>query len=309
MCRTVIARAFAAAALAAGLAGTPSVAGAQALNQLFVEALDARTGAPVTDLRPTDFRVEEDGSPGGIVSADIGDAPMKVALLVDNGDVLADTNAISDLRRALDDFLDTLAPAHEVGLFTIARQTRRRVDFTVDRVELKSGVGEIFPDRGGSVRVFDGVRDTMNRRFEDNEAFPVFVLVLTDGSEGSGYVTPGEFAELGQILIDNAVTIHTVLLSMRGGSEVTSISNNLSQNTGRRVRGHQRVERARRKAHGSRHPDERALRPRVELVPADLRAAEPAGVPRVGPADVPPRRPLQPVRRPPDAAVERPARF
>ena len=232
MCRTVIARAFAAAALAAGLAGTPSVAGAQALNQLFVEALDARTGAPVTDLRPTDFRVEEDGSPGGIVSADIGDAPMKVALLVDNGDVLADTNAISDLRRALDDFLDTLAPAHEVGLFTIARQTRRRVDFTVDRVELKSGVGEIFPDRGGSVRVFDGVRDTMNRRFEDNEAFPVFVLVLTDGSEGSGYVTPGEFAELGQILIDNAVTSHTVLLSMRGGSEVTSISNNLSQNTG-----------------------------------------------------------------------------
>ena len=81
----------------------------------------------------------------------------------------------------------------------------------MDRVELKSGVGEIFPDRGGSVRVFDGVRDTMNRRFEDDEAFPVFVLVLTDGSEGSGYVTPGEFAELGRILLDNAVTIHTDL--------------------------------------------------------------------------------------------------
>ena len=150
MCRTVIARAFAAAALAAGLAGTPSVAGAQALNQLFVEALDARTGAPVPDLLPTDFRVEEDGSPAGIVSADIGDVPMKVALLVDNGDVLADTNAISDLRRALDDFLDTLAPAHEVGLFTIARQTRRRVDFTVDRVELKSRRG--YPGAGARGR-------------------------------------------------------------------------------------------------------------------------------------------------------------
>ena len=232
MCRTVIARVSTAVALAAFLTGTPSTAGAQALSQLFVEALDARTGAPVTDLRPTDFRVEEDGSPGGVVSADVGDAPMKIALLVDNGDVLADMNAISDLRGALDDFLDTLAPAHEVGLFTIARQTRRRVDFTLDRVELKSGVGEIFPDRGGSVRVFDGVRDTLNRRFEDEEPFPVFVLVLTDGSEGSGYVTPGEFAELGRLLVNNAVTIHTVLMSMRGGSAVTSISSNLSQNTG-----------------------------------------------------------------------------
>ena len=232
MCRTVIARTFAAVALAAFLTGAPSAARAQAVSQLFVEALDTRTGAPVTNLQPADFRVEEDGSPGGIVSADISDAPMKIALLVDNGDVLADTNAISDLRGALDDFLDTLAPAHEVGLFTIARQTRRRVDFTGDRVELKSGVGEIFPDRGGSVRVFDGVRDTLNRRFEEDEAFPVFVLVLTDGAEGSGYVTPGEFAELGRQLIANAVTIHTVLLSMRGGSEVTSISSNLSQNTG-----------------------------------------------------------------------------
>ena len=232
MCRTVIARTFAAVALAAFLAGAPSAARAQALSQLFVEALDARTGAPVMDLRPTDFRVEEDGSPGGVVSADVGDAPMKIALLVDNGDVLADMNAISDLRGALDDFLDTLAPTHEVGLFTIARQTRRRVDFTLDRVELKSGVGEIFPDRGGSVRVFDGVRDTLNRRFEDEEPFPVFVLVLTDGSEGSGYVTPGEFAELGRLLVNNAVTIHTVLMSMRGGSAVTSISSNLSQNTG-----------------------------------------------------------------------------
>ena len=141
---TATARVFTAVALAAFLAGAPSAARAQGLSQLFVEALDTRTGAPVTDLQPADFRVEEDGSPGGIVSADISDAPMKIALLVDNGDVLADTNAI------------TLGPAHEVG----------------------------------------------------------------------------EFAELGRQLIANAVTIHTVLLSMRGGSEVTSISSNLSQNTG-----------------------------------------------------------------------------
>ena len=232
MSRTVIVRAFAAISLVGLLAGGPAPAAAQALSQLFVEALDAVTGAPVTDLQPSDFAVEEDGSPGGVVSAERGDAPMKIALLVDNGDILADMNAISDLRGALGDFLDTLGPEHEVGLFTIARQTRRRVDFTTDRVELKSGVGEIFADRGGAVRVFDGVRDTLNRRLEDEEPFAVFVLVLTDGSEGSGEITPGEFQELGRNLINNAVTIHTVLMSMRGGSAVTSISSNLSQNTG-----------------------------------------------------------------------------
>ena len=225
-------RVFAAISVAGLLAGGPPTAEAQGLGQLFVEALDAATGEPVTDLQPNDFRVAEDGSPGGVLSADLSDTPMKIALLVDNGDILADINAISDLRGALNDFLDTLDPVHEVGLFTIARQTRRRVDFTTDRVELRSGVGEIFADRGGSVRVFDGVRDTWNRRFDDDEAFPVFVLVLTDGSEGSGSITPGEFAELGRNLVANAVTIHTVLLSMRGGSTVTSISSNLSQNTG-----------------------------------------------------------------------------
>lgn len=232
MYRHVIARALAAALVTAFPAAGPSSAEAQALSQLFVEALDVQTGAPVTDLLPGDFAVEENGAPGGIVSATLGDAPMKIALLVDNGDVLADMNAISDVRGAVNGFLDTLGPEHEVGLFTISRQTRRRVDFTTDRVELQSGVGQIFPDRGGAVRVFDGVRDTLNRRFEDEEPFPVFVLVLTDGSEGSGQITPGEFAELGQNLVNNAVTIHTVLMSMRGGSAVTSIANNLSQNTG-----------------------------------------------------------------------------
>lgn len=225
-------RTLAAASLAAAVGLAPPAAEAQGLGQLFIEVIDAASGEPVTDLGREAFRIEEDGRAGGVVSAEAGGAPMKIALMVDNGDAISGSSAIADLRRALNAFLDTLDPVHEVGLFTIARQTRRRADFTLDRAELKDEVGGIFADQGGGSRVFDGVRDTWRRRFDDDEPFPVFVMVLTDGTEGSGFVTPGEFNELGQQLTANAVTIHAVQLSTRGGSAITSMATNMTQNTG-----------------------------------------------------------------------------
>ena len=232
MRRNFAIRMLAAAAFAGAVGIAPPEAEAQNLGQLFIEVMDAASGEPVTDLGPEAFRIEEDGRTGGVVSAEVGGAPMKIALMVDNGDAIAGSNAIADLRRALNAFLDTIDPVHEVGLFTIARQTRRRADFTFDRAELRDEVSGIFADQGGGSRVFDGVRDTWRRRFEDEEPFPVFVMVLTDGTEGSGFVTPGEFAELGQQLTANAVTIHAVQFSTRGGSAITSMATNLTQNTG-----------------------------------------------------------------------------
>ncbi len=202
------------AALAAGV--LPSSAAAQLLGQVFVEVTRQSTGEPVLNLSPDDFEVSENGRPGGIVSADLDTAPMKIAVLIDNGDRLLETGALNPLRAGLDGFLDTLAPQHEAALITIARSVQQRVGFTTDRGTLQEGVGLLFPDRGAGARLLDGVRETWNRRFEEDDAFPVIVLVLTDGTEASGTYNDNQYADLLNPLIANGVTVHAVMLSSRG---------------------------------------------------------------------------------------------
>ena len=195
----------------------PAGAGAQSMGQVFVEVTRRSTGEPVLDLSPTDFEVSENGRSAGIVSAGLDTDPMKIAVLIDNGDRLMETNALNPLRDGLDGFLDTLAPQHEISLITIGRSVQQRVAFTTDRAELKEGVGLLFPDRGAGARLLDGVRETWRRRFDDDDAFPVMVLVLTDGTEASGNYNDNQYADLLNPLIANGVTVHAVMLATRGG--------------------------------------------------------------------------------------------
>ena len=200
------------------LAGSlPSLASAQTLGQVFVEVTRRSTGEPVLNLAPDAFEVSEDGRSAGIVSAALDSEPMKIAVLIDNGDRLMETSALNPLRDGLDGFLDTLAPRHEVSLITIARSVQQRVDFTTDRAELTEGVGLLFPDRGAGARLLDGIRETWRRRFEDDDPFPVLVLVLTDGTESSGNYNDNQYADLINPLIANGVTVHAVMLANRGG--------------------------------------------------------------------------------------------
>ena len=227
-------RALLAAALATCLA--PPAAEAQLLGQVFVEVTRRSTGEPVLDLSPDDFEVSENGRSAGILSADLDTDPMKIAVLIDNGDRLMEANALNPLRAGLDGFLDTLAPGHEISLVTIGRSVQQRVDFTTDRAELKDGVGLLFPDRGAGARLLDGVRETWNRRFEEDDAFPVMVLVLTDGTEASGNYNDNQYADLLDPLIANGVTVHAVMLATRGGvraqQRLPQYALNLVENTG-----------------------------------------------------------------------------
>ena len=153
----------------------PVVAQAQDLGQLFIETVDA-DGQVVLGLTPSDFAVQEDDTRVNIVSVErVG--PMKVALLVDNGDRMSEMAALNPLRDAMEVFLDTLGPEHEVSLLTIARNIQRRVDFTMDREELKQSAEEIFLESGTGAVMLDGIKETWERRFEGDETLPVMVLI------------------------------------------------------------------------------------------------------------------------------------
>ncbi len=195
----------------------PYTAAAQLLGQVFVEVIRQSTGEPVLDLSPNDFEVSENGRSGGILSVDLDTEPMKIAVLVDNGDRILEIGALNSLRAGLNGFLDTLAPQHAISLVTIGRSVQQRVDFTTDRAALQEGVGLLFPDRGAGARLLDGVRETWDRRFEEDDPFPVMVLVLTDGTETSGTYNDNRYGDLLNALIANGVTVHAVMLATRGG--------------------------------------------------------------------------------------------
>lgn len=189
---------------------------AQELSHVFVEVLD-RAGQPVSGLTPADFSLLEDDVDLEVVSVERGAAqPMRVALLVDNGGRIAVAGERDALQAGLMAFLRTLAPRHEVSLYTIRGQIRRRAGFTTDRGALGEAVSRMRAQPYPRVALLDSVRETARRRFDDDEPFPVIVLVLTNGDENhgrAGHESDFLVAELARA----GITVHAVVLQSGSG--------------------------------------------------------------------------------------------
>ena len=214
--------------LAAIVSGAPQAARAED-RQLFMLVTDL-SDQPMLDVRADEVDVQMAGAECSIKNMHLDSGPMKVALLVDNSDAAA--QSLNPLRDGLSAFLDALPPEHEVGLFTIAGQARRRVDFTTDRDELKERATSLFVDRNTGVVYLDGLVETWERRFDDEDAWPVFVALVYDGAEGSRSVQQDEFNDFVIELRMRAATVHAVLVSTRGGNVQTEVSTFLTRNTG-----------------------------------------------------------------------------
>ena len=217
------------AAVALGFSA-PATADAQNLTQLYIEVLDEE-GQVIPGLTADDFIVQEDDARVNIVSVDRV-SPMKIALLVDNGDMVSVMGALNPLREGLERFFDTLGPEHEVSLFTVGGNVQRRVHFTTDREELKESAGSIFPYKGSGTRMLDGIRETWERRYEDDEFFPVIVLVLTDAKEWSGTYNRDEYWQLVQSLANNGVTVNVLHVAGLGGGFISYLGRHITEDTG-----------------------------------------------------------------------------
>ena len=235
MKRRVRAPVVVAAVLTASCLASP--AGAQELGLIYAEVTD-RNGRPVTDLRPEEFRVAENGRALEVVTAQLGTEPMRVVLLVDNGAIIDRSQALNPLRDAVAGFLETLPPEHAVSLVTIGGHIGWRVDFTTDRMELLESAREMHSDPG-DVRFIDGIRETWDRRFEGDEAWPVFVAILTDANETSAFMNDNRFNRFVGNLRARGAMLHAVLWTSRARQTTiskisTGFALNLVRNTGGR---------------------------------------------------------------------------
>ena len=196
------------------IAGLPEVAAGEE-RPLFMFVMN-QSGQPLLDLRADEIQVRQSGGECTVVSIQPETEGMKIALLVDN--TASAESSLNSLRDGLRGFLQTLPAGHEVGLFTIAGQTRRRVDFTPDRDALVEETDNLFVERGGGTVLLDGLVETWDRRFDEDDAWPVFVLVLFDGSEASSSVQGHEFNEFVLSSLDAAR--RCMPSSSRTGAEV-----------------------------------------------------------------------------------------
>lgn len=198
-------------------------------HQLFVMVMNSY-GQPIDDLREDEVVIEHRRNECDVKSVQLETEPMKIALLVDNSEPAA--QSINSLRDGLRDFLSTLPEQHSVGLFTISGQARQIQEFTTDRTALTEHTDNLFVERGTGTLLMDGLVETWKRRFDEDDSWPVFVLVVYDGAESSRSVQEREFNEFVNELRARAATAHAILISTRGGGLQTDISINITNNTG-----------------------------------------------------------------------------
>ena len=210
-------------AVAATFAWGPVGAAGQELEHVFVEVLD-RAGRPVPDLTPADFALQENNVDLDVVSVRRGTPrPMSIALLVDNGGRVAAPAERDALREGLAAFLRTLPPRHEVSIHTIRGRVRRVVGPTTDRGDLDDAVARVRVGARARVGLLDSVREASEPRYEDDEPFPVVVLVLPNGDEDSGDaggdtdLQMARFAAAG--IMAHAVVLEPRSARGRGGGE------------------------------------------------------------------------------------------
>ena len=197
-------------------AETPATAAGQ-VDHVFVEVLD-RAGRPVPGLTAADFSLQENNVDLDVVAVRRGTPrPMSIALLVDNGGRIAARAERDALRAALTAFLRTLPPRHEVSLHTLRGRLRRVVGATTDRGALDDAIGRVRVGARARVGLLDSVREVSEPRYEDDEPFPVVVLVLPNGDGDRGGAR--EDADLHMARLAAAgIRVHAVVLEPRSAA-------------------------------------------------------------------------------------------
>jgi hypothetical protein len=155
-------------------------------NQLlvFISAVDA-SGMPVTDLKPEEVAMTENGAPGKVVSLDRHQLPVKLTIAIDNGN--ESTSALGALRTGLTGLVGALPPDVEVTLITMS-QPQTVVRPTADRALIAQGISRFGPEPRAVAKFSETLVEyaqRIDKDFKDKKLTyaPVLVVVSTSAPE------------------------------------------------------------------------------------------------------------------------------
>jgi VWFA-related protein len=146
---------------------------------MYASVVDDK-GQPILGLNAKDLIVREDGQTREILRVAKDDAPLQVALLVDNSVEMR--NKVSDLRRAIAAFISSLRPGVQLALLTLAERPTIVVNYTADKAALLKGVDNIVAYEAGNY-VLDGIAEVAEGLSKRPLARSVMVVVTGQGPE------------------------------------------------------------------------------------------------------------------------------
>jgi hypothetical protein len=231
---------LAVASLAIILSGGGTRVEAQQPVKVFLSAVDV-FGQPVTDLKASDVSLILDGTDCPGIKVDPINWPMKLTVLIDNGDVMV--NALSSLREGLRTFFGQIPEDVETSLLTYSPQPVFVVRPTTDRQQLIGGIDRVFANAGKGARFVDAVSEAVARiDKEKGDFFYTLMFLVTDGPEGSMGNLEGMINEVVQRIARRPVMVHVLLLSAGprvlvgqvAGTKQVLVSDALTKQTGGR---------------------------------------------------------------------------
>jgi hypothetical protein len=205
------------------LAGT--VAGQPPARRVFVSVVD-RTGAPVPDLTAADVRVLEEGVDRTVTRVAPGTEPMRIIVLADASSTVG--RDLSRVRAALSAFFDALPGGHEVALVSTGRHGRVRVAPTSDRQPLQAAAAA-FGLEGGQNSLTSMLVDVYDRLVADSPAWPVLVVLTTDGGELPSPQPFESYNAFIQGFAARAGSAHAVVLARRGSGPLSAVLDHLTK--------------------------------------------------------------------------------
>ena len=144
-------------------------------RQIYVSAVDNK-GAPVTGLTISDFVVKEDGATRELLEVKPADAPLHIAVLID--DSAAASDATSYLRDGLVAMLERLRGKGEIALITVGERPTVLSQYTADTEQLTQQVKRIFPRNNAGAYLLDAIVDA-SRGLAKREADRKVILAIT----------------------------------------------------------------------------------------------------------------------------------
>jgi hypothetical protein len=168
--------------VAGAYAQTPSRAADARTREIYVSVLDNK-GMPVGGLSPADLVVKEDNVVREVLDVKPADAPMQIAVLID--DSTAATDATSYLRDGLAAFLERMRGRAEIGLITVGDRPTVLAPYTTDTEVLNKQVRRIFPRTNSGAYLLDAIVDASKALAKREATRPVILAITFEGVEHS----------------------------------------------------------------------------------------------------------------------------
>lgn len=196
---------------------------------IFVDAVDSG-GTPVLNLTAEDFQITENGTKRAVTRAALGNAPMRIVLMVDSSTAVAPM--MNTFRIALNAFVNELPESEEVVFISSGGQLRVRSTSDGSRDQLRAEIAR-FASEGGANAFYDTMLEADQRFLKTAPGqWPAFVFVTSDNGEATREINVDEYNKFMNDFLARGGAAHAVILQGKRNGLVTDILTNLVDNTG-----------------------------------------------------------------------------